>query len=111
MTGHVGYARYLGGAWNGLANDVANDGVANDVGLSLDLRLLGRLVVGAHVGYDVITVWQSFAMYDPALPTAALADRWVGSGVHAGVLFWGDGSVHRPADNHLTIQKTPPTPT
>jgi hypothetical protein len=105
IYGHVGYARYwlTGGPDNGLANDV---------GLSLDLRIFRYLIVGAQVGYDVVTLWQpqptsgssppppmsgcsAFGMCGtvPATPigtvgSVALTDKWVSYGVHAGVLFW-----------------------
>ncbi len=105
IYGHVGYARYwlTGGP---------DDGLANDVGLSLDLRILRYLIVGAQVGYDVVTVWKSPPVspsYPPPpmsgcsafgpcsgsqLPppasggSVALADKWLSYGVHAGVLFW-----------------------
>jgi hypothetical protein len=80
---HVGYARY----W--LAGEPDN-GLANDVGLSLDLRVLRHFIVGAQVGYDVVTLLQS-PVTTPAMtgmcrvsafgmcaanPTLMLASRW-----------------------------------
>jgi hypothetical protein len=107
VYGHTGYARYwlTGGP---------DDGLANDVGLSLDLRFLRYFIVGAQVGYDVVTVWQSpptsslttppmsgmcsmsaFGMCAAsAMPSSAsggstaTADKWVSYGIHAGVLLW-----------------------
>jgi len=76
VYGHVGYAHEDGMMGGGA--------VANDVGFALDLRVLRLLLVGAHVGYEVVTTWAS---PDPA-HTLVLADRWVGYGVHAGVVFW-----------------------
>ncbi len=86
IYGHVGYA-YFGDAL------LPGNAMTNDVGLALDLRLLQRILVGAHVGYEVVTTWQP-AMTTP-LPggtpmayTVAYAEKWIGYGVHAGVLFW-----------------------
>ncbi len=83
IYGHVGYARYLGGPGSG----AANDGLASDVGLSLDLRIVERFVVGTHLGYDVVTTWQSLGT-GASSKTLAVPDSWVGYGIHAGVLFW-----------------------
>ena len=73
LYGHIGYAPGTG------------PGLANDVGLALDLRLLRFLLVGAHVGYEVVTRWLSAAPFSSG--TVAIADRWIGYGVHAGVVF------------------------
>ncbi len=73
VYGHIGYAPSTG------------PGLANDVGLALDLRLLRFLLVGAHVGYEVVTRWVSTAPFSEG--TVAIADRWIGYGVHAGVVF------------------------
>ncbi len=87
IYGHAGYALYLGGPASGLGG--RGHGVANDIGLSLDLRLLTHLVLGAHLGYNVVTTWQSLSSEVQGIPgTASFADRWVGYGLHAGVLFW-----------------------
>jgi hypothetical protein len=101
IYGHVGDAWYQG--------EVRGNGLATDVGLALDLRILKLVLVGVHVGYDVVTVWESLPSGDMVNPPApncvqtvtgcvpqtpvstgpfALADRWVSYGVHAGVLFW-----------------------
>ena len=45
VYGHVGYARWISGS--------GANGLANDVGLALDLRILKLFTVGAHLGYDV----------------------------------------------------------
>ena len=73
LYGHVGYAPSHGA------------GLANDVGLALDLRLLRVLLIGAHVGYEVVTRWVSLAPISPE--SVAVADEWIGYGVHAGVVF------------------------
>src|SRR6185437_14258751 len=102
------YAHY----WLGSESD---NGVANDVGLALDLRLLRYFFVGAHVGYEVVTLWQPVpSSPSPAHPPGgcmtdfgtpgcvnmaplpslasggpvATADKWIGYGLHAGVLLW-----------------------
>ncbi len=50
------------------------------------------LLVGAHVDYEVVTSWASVPQVYPnqagPAQTFMLADRWVGYGAHAGVLFW-----------------------
>jgi hypothetical protein len=111
IYGHAGYARY----WLTAAPD---NGLASDVGLALDLHLFRYLIVGAQVGYDVVTLWQPLPTSGPTTPpmsgtcpmtafgtcttsptststpapisggSVALADRWVSYGIHAGVLFW-----------------------
>jgi hypothetical protein len=109
VYGHVGYAHY----WLGGESD---DGLANDVGLSLDLRFLKYFIVGAQVGYEVVTLWQPVRSSPSSTPptggcmtafgtpvpcsqpptgagasaatSVATADKWIGYGIHAGVLFW-----------------------
>ena len=73
LYGHVGYAPSNGA------------GLANDVGIALDLRLLRVLLIGAHVGYEVVTRWVSLAPLSSE--SVAVADKWIGYGVHAGVVF------------------------
>jgi hypothetical protein len=101
IYGHLGDAWYVGASQSGLATDL---------GLALDLRIVGRVLVGAQVGYDVVTAWEHVPPGDmiggaptsSCVPTPsgcvsvgaagtgafALADRWVSYGAHAGVLFW-----------------------
>jgi len=71
---------------------VPGNGMANDVGLALDLRILRRILVGAHVGYEVVTAFEPVQTQPlfgtPMSHTEAYAEKWVGYGVHAGVLFW-----------------------
>jgi hypothetical protein len=90
-----------GGGWYGSGAS----GSAFDVGLSLDLRIRGHLIVGAQVGYDVVTVYPQAAPCTPQmgittptgpitlpcatpLPSPSVADPWVSYGIHAGWLFW-----------------------
>jgi hypothetical protein len=85
VYGHVGYA-YFGDAM------LPGNAMANDVGLALDLRILRRILVGAHVGYEVVTTFQP-VQTQPLFGTStsqteAYAEKWVGYGVHAGVVFW-----------------------
>ena len=93
---------HVGAGWYG----ASTDGTAFDVGLSLDLRIRQHVIVGAQVGYDVVTVWhpggspacQPMTVLTPTGPvtlpcsspaaTPAVADPWVSYGVHAGWLFW-----------------------
>ncbi len=86
LFGHLGAGWYDSGAI----------GSAFDVGLSLDLRIRERFIVGVQVAYDVVTVWPSgpdpicgpengFACGSPPSP---VADPWVTYGIHAGWLFW-----------------------
>jgi len=79
-------------------------GSAFDVGLSLDLRIREHFIVGAQVGYDVVTVYPPSTTYPPTTviiagtpvtlpggttgPFPPIADPWVSYGVHAGWLFW-----------------------
>jgi hypothetical protein len=82
------------------------DGPAFDVGLSLDLRILRRLIVGVQAGYNVVTILHPAAGTSPSpspgcvqtasgcVPLApssiaipAVSDGWVSYGLHAGVLF------------------------
>jgi hypothetical protein len=87
IYGHVG-----GGWYSGYYNQAT--GYACDVGLSLDLRIRRHFIVGAQVGYDVVTVPPVPAAPAPPLagyiPMAspAVADPWVSYGIHAGWLFW-----------------------
>ena len=93
---------HAGAGWYGSAPI----GSAFDVGLSLDLRIRGHFIVGAQVGYDVVTRYP----HPPALPCTpvivqtatgpvtlpcenplplpAESDPWVTYGVDAGWLFW-----------------------
>jgi hypothetical protein len=91
-----------GGGWYSQSS-----GSAFDVGLSLDLRIQRHFIVGAQVGYDVVTVYSRNAT-SPCTPTTiitaggpvtlpcpivsspvlATADPWVSYGIHAGWLFW-----------------------
>jgi hypothetical protein len=67
-------------------------GYACDVGLSLDLRIGQHFIVGAQVGYDVVTVPPVAATmtYLTGVTNAvpAVADPWISYGIHAGWLFW-----------------------
>jgi hypothetical protein len=90
LYGHAGFAQY----------QADYNGSAFDTGLSLDLRVLKFLIVGAQVGYDVVTVWHPWSDQPNPVGTGsggimmmpggstALADKWVSYGLHAGVLFW-----------------------
>ena len=90
-----------GGGWYSQSS-----GSAFDVGLSLDLRIRQHFIVGAQVGYDVVTVYSSTSTA-PCQPTTimttsgtvtlpcpvivsapSVADPWVSYGIHAGWLFW-----------------------
>jgi hypothetical protein len=102
LYGHVGYAYYEGGP----------GALANDVGLALDVRFLERFMLGAHVGYEVVTQWVPGLVSLPPGPTTgkcgpgfgspqscplptpmgeqvsiASGDKWIGYGVHFGVVF------------------------
>jgi hypothetical protein len=93
IFGHGGGAWYSAGA----------SGSAFDVGLSLDLRIRRHLIVGAHMAYDVVTVYPQSPACTPMTvitpvgpetlpcPTSSgptIADPWVSYGIHAGWLFW-----------------------
>ncbi len=87
IYGHLGYARNIHADTNGLANDV---------GLALDLRFFKLLTVGAHLGYDVVTQWIPGAACPAPSPSflcepnpgRTAGDGWLAYGVQAGVIFW-----------------------
>ncbi len=85
VYGHVG-----GGTYDGEYID--STGTAFDVGLSVDLRVRQHFLVGAQVGYDVVSVpsHPNIAPNGFPLPgfTPGFADPWVSYGIHAGWLFW-----------------------
>ena len=86
IYGHVG-----AGWYSGFYNQMT--GYACDVGVSLDLRIRRHLLVGAQLGYDVVTIppqpelTPSGATYITTT-APAIADPWVSYGLHAGWLFW-----------------------
>ncbi len=92
IYGHVGGGWYS--AWFS-----GPPGVAGDAGLSLDLRIRRHFLVGAQVGYAVVTVpSHTLSSSMPVLTTTGpvavtvtvpgFTDPWVSYGIHAGWLFW-----------------------
>ncbi len=88
---------HFGGGWyDAWFSDTS--GVACDVGLSLDFRIQKHFLVGAQVGYDVVTVPSRTTSTTvttplgtvtvPGVTTPGFDDPWVSYGIHAGWLFW-----------------------